>query len=103
MPQRRPADWDQFLERVASLQAGNGVSSRRPGSELVGEDEQETPLGLPVLLVTAADVVDRRPSGLGQDVADHQPGGSAAVVEGHLVAVRVRERERAAERPVGGR
>ena len=29
--------------------------------------------------------------------------GSAAVVEGHLVAVGVRERERAAERPVGGR
>jgi hypothetical protein len=29
--------------------------------------------------------------------------GSAAVVEGHLVAVGVREREGAAERPVGGR
>jgi hypothetical protein len=29
--------------------------------------------------------------------------GSAAVVEGHLVAVGVRERESAAERPVGGR
>jgi hypothetical protein len=29
--------------------------------------------------------------------------GSAAVVEGHLVAVRVRERESAAERPVDGR
>ena len=29
--------------------------------------------------------------------------GSAAVVEGHLVAVGVRERERAAERPVDGR
>ena len=29
--------------------------------------------------------------------------GSAAVVEGHLVAVGVRERESAAERPVDGR
>ena len=29
--------------------------------------------------------------------------GSAAVVEGHLVAVGVREREGAAERPVDGR
>jgi hypothetical protein len=29
--------------------------------------------------------------------------GSAAVVEGHLVAVGVGERERAAERPVDGR
>ena len=29
--------------------------------------------------------------------------GSAAVVEGHLVAVGVGERESAAERPVGGR
>jgi hypothetical protein len=29
--------------------------------------------------------------------------GSAAVVEGHVVAVGVREREGAAERPVGGR
>jgi hypothetical protein len=29
--------------------------------------------------------------------------GSAAVVEGHLIAVGVRERESAAERPVDGR
>jgi hypothetical protein len=32
-----------------------------------------------------------------------RPGRSAAVVEGHLVAVGVREREGAAERPVDGR
>jgi hypothetical protein len=37
------------------------------------------------------------------DVEKAGTPGSAAVVEGHLVAVGVREREGAAERPVGGR
>ena len=41
--------------------------------------------------------------GAGGGTSRRRPGRSAAVVEGHLVAVGVRERERAAERPVDGR
>jgi hypothetical protein len=54
-------------------------------------------------------LMSRRPGAAVQNPADDnldlalQPGRSAAVVEGHLVAVGVRERESAAERPVGGR
>ena len=45
--------------------------------------------------------LDVRP-GVGGAPKTRTPG-SAAVVEGHLVAVGVRERESAAERPVDGR
>jgi hypothetical protein len=49
-----------------------------------------------------AQAITGRHAGYVMTVRARTPG-SAAVVEGHLVAVRVRERESAAERPVGGR